>query len=298
MSASGILVVDKPVGITSHQVVARARRALGLRKVGHAGTLDPLATGVLVLGVGRGTRLLGHLTLADKSYQATIRLGQETVTDDAEGEVVSGRGAAGLTRALVEEAVAAFRGGITQVPSAVSAIKVDGVRSYARVRRGEDVELAGRTVTVGRFDVLALRTATAAGLPVLDVDVVVDCSSGTYIRALARDVGRLLGAGGHLTALRRTRVGPFSLAEAAWDAVLPPVGADPRLPLPLTPLVDVARRCFPVVEVSGGEARDVGFGRPLRREAPGPVTAIVHDGVLLALYRPDAVGSVPIAVFS
>ena len=296
MSESGILVVDKPTGWTSHQVVGRCRRLLGTRKVGHAGTLDPMATGVLLLGVGKGTRLLTHLTLADKAYDATIRLGQATITDDAEGEITDAAGAAGLTAAAVSDAVGAYRGAIVQVPSAVSAIKVGGQRSYARVRKGEAVELAGRPVTVSRFDVLGVREAEADGVPVLDVDVTVECSSGTYIRALARDLGRDLGTGGHLTALRRTRVGPFTLADATWDAVFGDLAPGQRVPLDLTSLADAARACLPVVEVDAARAADVAVGRPLDVGVPEDPTGIIADGRLIALYRPAAAGSVPVAV--
>ena len=202
MSApDGLLVVDKPAGWTSHDVVGRCRRLAGTKKVGHAGTLDPMATGVLVLGVGRATRLLGHLALTDKAYDATIRLGATTVTDDAEGEVVEQRDASGVSDEALAAAMAALTGPLSQVPSSVSAVKVDGVRSYARVRAGQAVELAPRSVVVSRF---ALRDRRGP-----DVDVTVACTSGTYVRALARDLGAALGVGGHLTALRRTRVGPF-----------------------------------------------------------------------------------------
>ncbi|HUR14975.1 MAG TPA: tRNA pseudouridine(55) synthase TruB [Mycobacteriales bacterium] len=202
----GLVVVDKPQGWTSHDVVGRTRRLARTRKVGHAGTLDPMATGVLLLGIGRATRLLGHLALTDKQYDATIRLGQTTVTDDAEGEVVTTADAIGVSDADVKAGIAALTGAIEQVPSSVSAIKVDGVRSYARVRAGEDVALVARSVMVSRFEVLARRGD--------DLDVTVACSSGTYVRALARDLGAALGVGGHLTALRRTRVGPFHLMQA------------------------------------------------------------------------------------
>ena len=273
---AGFLVVDKPAGITSHAVVSRARRALHTKKIGHAGTLDPMATGVLLLGVGAGTRLLGHLTLTDKAYSTTIRLGQTTVTDDAEGEITEAAGAAHLAEELIAAAIAPLTGDIIQVPSAVSAIKVDGKRSYARVRAGEDVQLAGRPVTVSRFDVTDVRSATIDGLPVVDVDAHIECTSGTYVRALARDLGAALGVGGHLTALRRTRVGPFLLA-------------------------DVARRCFATIEVDAAAAKDVGYGRPLTHQVPADPTAVLYDGRLLALYRPaeaGSSGSVPVAVLA
>ncbi|HMR22655.1 MAG TPA: tRNA pseudouridine(55) synthase TruB [Micropruina sp.] len=295
MSASGILVVDKPTGWTSHQVVGRCRRLLGTRKVGHAGTLDPMATGVLVVGVGRGTRLLGHLALSTKTYLATIRLGQSTITDDAEGEVTAAPGAAGLADAAIAAALVPLRGEIVQVPSTVSAIKIDGQRAYARARRGEDVVLAGRPVTVGRFDVLDRRDAEAGGVPVVDLDVAVDCSSGTYIRALARDLGAALGTGGHLTALRRTRVGGFGLDGALTPAELT---ADPPGRPELLGLADVARRSFPCVELDAEQARDVGYGRPLHVSLPGEPTALLHDGELLALYRPDGNRAVAVAVLT
>lgn len=203
LARAGLLVVDKPAGMTSHDVVARCRRLLGTRKVGHAGTLDPMATGVLVLGVERATKLLGLLALTTKSYTATIRLGQSTVTDDAEGETVATTDATHVTDEQIGEGVAALTGDIQQVPASVSAIKIDGKRAYARMREGEAVELKARPVTVSRFDVLARRDVPGSGF--VDVDVDVDCSSGTYIRALARDLGAALGVGGHLTALRRTR---------------------------------------------------------------------------------------------
>lgn len=297
--AAGLVVVDKPQGWTSHQVVGRCRRLYGTRKVGHAGTLDPMATGVLLIGVNRATRLLGYLAGHDKSYQATIRLGIDTVTDDAEGEIIASRGAGHLTEAAVIAAVSDFTGEISQVPSAVSAIKVDGKRSYARVRAGEQVELAARTVTVTRFDVRSVRAATAdagAEVLVLDVDVVVDCSSGTYIRALARDLGSMLGSGGHLTALRRTRVGRFDLSQVALDAT----GLDlaDAQPPTLMPLGEVARRAFPVQELDAGQARDVGYGRALSIDIAEGVTALLYNDELLALYRPDGPGrAVADAVF-
>lgn len=288
---AGVLVVDKPSGWTSHQVVGRARRVLGTRKIGHAGTLDPMATGVLVLGVGRATRLLGQLALTDKAYAATIRLGQATVTDDAEGEPTSSPGAKDVTDAAIETVLTGLRGPIAQVPSSVSAIKVGGVRSYARVRSGEDVELAARTVTVSRFEVLSRRDRTAEdGTPVIDLDVEVECSSGTYIRALARDLGAALGTGGHLTALRRSRVGEFTLAEAQdleADAVT------------VTPIADVARRCFASLDLTDEQAVAVRFGRRLPDTGlPGERTAVFDpDGEFLALYRPESGDAVPEAVF-
>lgn len=291
--ASGLVVVDKPAGWTSHQVVGRVRRLLGTRKVGHAGTLDPMATGVLLVGVNRATRLLGHLAGHDKSYAATIRLGQATVTDDAEGDLVAANGAAGITEQMVQAAIPAFFGRISQVPSAVSAIKVDGKRAYALVRAGEEVVLAAREVTVSRFDLLASRVDTAGELPVLDVDVVVDCTSGTYIRALARDLGNALGCGGHLTALRRTRVGGFDLSLVQLDAAGLAGDAAP----PLLGMAEVARRAFAVVEVDAAQAEDVSHGRSLELALPANPTALLAGEMLLALYRQGEDGlALPVAV--
>lgn len=299
----GVLVVDKPQGWTSHQVVGRCRRLYGTRKVGHAGTLDPMATGVLLVGVNRATRLLGHLAGHDKTYTATIRLGVATVTDDAEGEPVSSPGAAGITEADVRAAVPALTGVISQVPSSVSAIKVDGRRAYALVRAGAEVELKPREVTVSRFDVLAVRPhagsgrvgGVAADPPLLDVDVEVDCSSGTYIRAIARDLGAALGTGGHLSALRRTRVGGFDLSMVGLDEAGLAADAAP----PLIDLAEVARRAFQCVELTAAQAVDVGHGRPLPVGVPADPTALLCGGRLLALYRPAPDGgAVPVAVLA
>lgn len=299
VGVSGLLVVDKPAGWTSHQVVGRCRRLYGTRKVGHAGTLDPMATGVLLVGLNRATRLLGHLAGHDKSYQATMRLGIDTVTDDAEGETISRRGAHGISEAAVLVCVPAFVGRIEQVPSAVSAIKVDGKRSYARVRAGEQVQLAARPVTVTRFDVVATRAMTLDDpdqTAVLDVDVVVDCSSGTYIRALARDLGERLGTGGHLTALRRTRVGGFDLSQVVLDADGLEL-SDDAPPAPMS-MGEVARRAFAVRELDADQARDVGFGRALAIDLDPGLTALMAGPELLALYRPDGPGrAVAEAVF-
>ncbi|MDG4785704.1 tRNA pseudouridine(55) synthase TruB [Micromonospora sp. WMMD1102] len=280
MSADGLIVVDKPGGMTSHDVVARIRRLARTRRVGHGGTLDPMATGVLVIGVGRATRLLTYVIGAGKSYTATIRLGQSTVTDDAEGEVVGTADAAGVTEEAVRAAVLPLTGEIDQVPSAVSAIKIDGQRAYKRVRDGEAVELAARRVTVSRLDVLDLRRDTVDGAAVLDVDVAVDCSSGTYIRALARDLGAALGVGGHLTALRRTAVGGFTLAEAA---TLPQL-AD-RSPDVVNLTVEAAaRRFFPQRQASIDEAKVLSHGGPLDPAGiVGPYAVFGPEGGLIAI---------------
>jgi tRNA pseudouridine55 synthase len=263
------VIVDKPAGLTSHDIVARLRRLAGTRRVGHAGTLDPAATGVLVCGIGRATRLLGYLALAEKEYTATIRLGVTTSSDDAEGEVLH----SATTDAVSAEAIAAqlrrLTGEIDQVPSAVSAIKVGGVRSYVRVRAGEAVELAPRRVTVHRFDLLAQRGD--------ELDVAVTCSSGTYVRALARDLGEGLGCGAHLTALRRTRVGSFSLGQARTLEQL----ADE---LTLQSLGSAVNAVFPRLDVDAEAAAKLRHGRPLPATgAVGPVGVFDPDGNVLAL---------------
>lgn len=289
MVTDGLVVVDKPAGWTSHDVVARVRRLAGTRKVGHAGTLDPMATGVLVLGVEKATRLLTYVVGADKEYLATVRLGVSTTTDDAEGEVLASADVSGVERARLDAEVAVLTGPIQQRPSAVSAIKVDGQRAYARVRAGEQVELAARPVTVHRFDVLALRHAEADGVPVLDVDVLVGCSSGTYVRALARDLGAALGVGGHLTALRRTRVGGYGLDVARTLDELE-AGFD------VLPMADAARATFPARELTPDETRELSFGRRLAADpaqpatAERPVAAFAPDGGLVALLADEETG--------
>jgi tRNA pseudouridine55 synthase len=272
---TGILLVDKPEGPTSHGVVSITRKAMGTRKVGHAGTLDPMATGLLVLGVGTATRLLTFLVGADKTYTATIRLGSSTVTDDAQGETVTVADAtvlADISDADIHDQVTALTGTIEQRPSAVSAIKVDGQRAYDRVRAGDDVVLDARTVTVSRFDVHGIRRTPTA----IDVDVTVDCSSGTYIRALARDIGVALECGGHLTALRRTRVGPFSVD----DACLPDVIDESRLIAP----AHIAGQLFPTWSMSDSETVDIGHGKKVSTSMPdAPLVAAVHEGRLVAI---------------
>ena len=286
---AGLVVVDKPAGMTSHDVVGRLRRLAGTRKVGHAGTLDPMATGVLVVGLNRATRLLGHLALTEKAYDATVRLGAATTTDDAEGETLTSTSTAHLDEQRVRAAAAAFEGDLQQRPSSVSAIKVDGKRSYARVRAGEDVDLPTRPVTVHELRVGAVRREGDA----LDVDLSVRCSSGTYVRAIARDLGEALAVGGHLTALRRTAVGPFTLAEAhTLDAL-----ADHLAVLDLS---EVARRCFPSLDLDDDQARDVGFGRKLavRLEGAAPVAVFAPDGRFLALYERRGDLAAPVAVLT
>jgi tRNA pseudouridine55 synthase len=281
----GLVVVDKPGGLTSHDVVARARRALGTRKVGHAGTLDPMATGVLLLGVGRATRLLGHLALRDKEYRATIRLGARTVSDDADGEITAIADSSDLAAIGDDDVRAGLRaqtGTISQRPSSVSAIKVDGRRAHARVRAGEEVELDAREVQIARIDVLDIRRTAQA----VDVDVEVSCSTGTYIRSIARDLGESLAVGGHLTALRRTRVGPFALAQACTLEALAAEG-----PALLQSIDAVAAATFPLWPVDADAAEAVRHGRRIRWTGPtdvvGPVAVVDGDGLLLALATDD-----------
>ena len=284
----GLLIVDKPSDWTSHDVVARARRLCNTRKVGHAGTLDPMATGVLVLGVGRATKLLTFLVGCDKDYAATIRLGQATLTDDAEGEVTAAPGAADLDDDVISAAVASLTGDIQQVPSSVSAIKVKGQRSYHRARAGESVDLPARPVTVSQFVIRDLRRSTAVGedggdLAIIDVDVEVTVSSGTYVRALARDLGTALGSAGHLTALRRTRVGGFGLDTA--DPLSDLEGRQGE-PMPVIPLADAARAGFVARELTDEEALTIGYGQRLASVEPGrvePVAAFAPDGRLVAM---------------
>lgn len=284
----GLLVVDKPAGWTSHDVVARGRRLCGTRRVGHAGTLDPMATGVLLLGVGSATRLLGHLALHDKAYAATIRLGQTTVTDDAEGDVLSTADARGATDEAIAAGVEALTGSIEQRPSAVSAIKVDGQRAYKRVRAGEEVVLPARAVTVSRFEVLAVRRLGAF----VDLDVEVECTTGTYVRALARDLGSALGVGGHLTVLRRTRVGSYGIEAAR---TLDELETDLRV----VPLAAAAADCFPTYRLSSDEAIAVRYGRALTTDlgAAGPVALLTVDGEFLALYEQHGPLAKAVAVF-
>lgn len=286
-AASGLVIIDKPAGLTSHDVVAKVRRLAGTRRVGHAGTLDPMATGVLVVGVGTATRLLGYLSGSDKAYDATIRLGIATATDDAEGIVVSRQDARAITDEQIRSAVGGFHGDIWQVPSTVSAIKVGGRRSYARVRAGEAVQLPPRLVTVRQFDLLEIRRAG----DFVDVDVAVVCSSGTYVRALARDLGAALEVGGHLTALRRTRVGPYDLSHVV---TLDDLAAD----FAVVPIAQAAAAAFPQHHVDPQTAARVGHGVPMPRlPDDGPVAVFGPDGQLLALMENRGTHAVPLAVF-
>jgi tRNA pseudouridine55 synthase len=298
----GLVIVDKPSGFTSHDVVAKMRGIARTRRVGHAGTLDPMATGVLVLGVEKATKLLGHLALTEKEYLGTIRLGQNTVTDDAEGEITSSVDASSVTRDAIDAGVAQLTGAIMQVPSKVSAIKIDGKRSYARVRGGEEFEIPARPVTVSSFRVYDVRQTVAEdparaegsgeGTPAVDLVVSVVCSSGTYIRALARDLGAYLGVGGHLTALRRTRVGPYGLDAAKTLQQL-------QEELAVMPIADAAAAAFPRWDVDEKRAKLLTNG--VRLEMPtydtAPVAAFGPDGRFLALVEEQKGKAKSLAVF-
>ena len=340
----GLLVIDKPQGLTSHDVVSRVRRLAHTRKVGHGGTLDPMATGVLVIGIGKATKLLTWVSGHSKEYRATIRFGVTTNTDDAEGVATAAVGCDSLSEDQLEAALAPLRGDIMQVPSTVSAIKVNGKRAYALARAGEDVELAARPVHISRLEVLSpprpvecmLEESDADNAPdeqvpsgpvrVVDVDVVVECSSGTYVRALARDAGDALGVGAHLTALRRTRVGDVHLdtamtlegLSAAVEAATPEGESDVETVLPLVPLGDAARSMFPSLLMTGAEAGAFAHGQAPRRsrgelaqwateagyrpddapeEEASPIAAVAPDGTVLGLLRIDATRLRTVLVF-
>ncbi|MFF2504795.1 tRNA pseudouridine(55) synthase TruB [Streptomyces sp. NPDC058067] len=291
----GLVIVDKPSGFTSHDVVAKMRGIAKTRRVGHAGTLDPMATGVLVLGVERATKLLGHLALTEKEYLGTIRLGQNTLTDDAEGDLTSSTDASGVRREAIEAGVAKLTGAIMQVPSKVSAIKINGVRSYKRAREGEEFEIPARPVTVSSFTVYDIRDAVAEdGTPVLDLVVSVVCSSGTYIRALARDLGAGLGVGGHLTALRRTRVGPYKLDSARTLDQL-------QEELTVMPVADAATAAFTRWDVDAKRAglllNGVRLDMPAEYAGAGPVAVFDPAGVFLALVEESNGKAKSLAVF-
>lgn len=287
--SDGFLVVDKAPAMTSHDVVAVARKALGTRKVGHAGTLDPMATGVLVLGFGNGTRLLQYITDGDKSYIATVVLGAATITDDREGEVISEVDASKVTDDQIKSGLAKMVGEIQQRPSSVSAVKVDGERAYDRVRAGEVFELAARTITISSLDILEIRRVKSR----IEVDIDVTCSAGTFIRAIARDLGSDLKVGGHLSALRRTRVAGFPISQAiSFDELK----AQTFTPLALS---DVARATFQVRELGLDEVSELSFGRPLVSNSSDQIfAALSPDDRLIALLKNESGKAKPIAVFA
>jgi tRNA pseudouridine55 synthase len=288
-----LVIVDKPSGMTSHDVVSRIRSLAGTRRVGHAGTLDPMATGVLVIGIERATRLLTYLVSADKAYQATIRLGISTVTDDREGEVIARPGLEGVSLAAIDAKAAGLRGAIQQVPSSVSAIKVAGKRSYTRVREGESVVLEPRPVMVHQFTLLDVLPGVQDGVPVLDVEVEVVCSSGTYVRALARDLGARLNSAGHLTSLRRSRVGPYGIERAQpLDSLIEK--------FEILPIADAARAAFATRELTVDEARKLAHGQRLEASelGPLPVAAYAPDGTLVALITDAGLTARPLVVLT
>ena len=286
---SGLIVVDKPADWTSHDVVARMRRLLGTRKVGHGGTLDPMATGVLVIACGKATRLLTYVSAETKAYEATIRLGASTITDDAEGDTLATADASGIDDVSIARAIDTLTGDIMQRPSSVSAIKVAGERSYARVRSGEDVKLEPRPVTVRTFSLLTVRRSGGF----VDIDVAVDVSSGTYVRALARDLGDALGVGGHLTALRRTSVGEITLAGAATLEQLEADGAVTHL----IPLAHAARAVLPVLDIDATAATALGYGQRIAADGVGHAIAIA-DGQAVAIVDRDGGTAKPLVVFA
>ena len=285
----GFLVVDKAGGMTSHDVVAVGRKALGTRKVGHAGTLDPMATGVLVLGFGNGTRLLQYITDGDKSYVATIVLGASTVTDDKEGEVIATTHAADVVDGEIAQVLKTMVGTIAQRPSSVSAVKVGGERAYDRVRAGEKFELDSRQITISQLDILAIRHLAAT----TEVDIEVTCSAGTFIRAIARDLGEALKVGGHLSALRRTRVAGFTEKDAVSFQDLKDQKFSPL------DLADVARTTFSVRELTLEEVTELSFGRSLSENGTTSITAAMSpDNRLIALLKDNGKHAKPIAVFA
>ena len=287
--SDGFLVVDKAPGMTSHDVVAIARRALNTRKVGHAGTLDPMATGVLVLGFNNGTRLLQYITDGDKSYTATIVLGASTTTDDHEGEILSTSDASHVSDDDIKRILATMVGEIMQRPTNVSAIKVDGKRAYDRARSGEEFELPARKVTISQLDILEIRHKEATTL----IDIEVTCSAGTYIRAIARDLGAELKVGGHLNVLRRTRVAGFTLDQSIDIAQLKGGALKPL------DLADVARKTFPTRELNFEEVNELSFGRPLSPNSGDQIfAALSPDNRLIALLQNSADKAKPVAVFA
>ena len=286
LANSGLVIVDKPQGMTSHDVVSRLRRIFGTRKVGHAGTLDPMATGVLVAGINRGTKFLPYLVGADKTYIATVRFGGQTTTEDAEGELTESTDAR-LSHDQIEDACAQFRGDIMQRPSSVSAIKIAGKRSYQRVRDGEDVEIPARPIRIHQLTVDSVQvidSCSATGKAATEVQLTVRCSSGTYIRALARDIGEALGVGGYLIGLRRTAVGPFGLDSSR---TLEELGADDAEASLSLSLDAAALQRYPVIQITDSEAVDLSQGKRLAaRELPGELCAAQRpDGKVVALVQ-------------
>ena len=280
--ASGLVLIDKPKGWTSHDVVAKLRGIAGTRRVGHAGTLDPMATGLLLIGINSATKLLTYLVGARKTYEATIRLGASTITDDAEGDIVdvaSAEAVRAITAEQIESALESLRGEIMQVPSSVSAIKVDGERAYAKVRGGDEVKLAARPVSIYRFEITSQpQLVHSQGSVFLDFNATIECSSGTYIRALARDLGRQLSVGGHLTALRRTKINNYAVEDAQQ------IDGLSREALNVMPMVAAAESAFVIHPVSDQEVIDLRHGKRIDSQGlTGSEIAAVNNGVLVAM---------------
>ena len=306
-AADGLLIVDKPQGVTSHDVVGAVRRLAATRKVGHAGTLDPMATGVLVLGIGKATRLLTFITGADKEYRARVQLGAATDSDDADGQIISRLGARDLNVGSIDEALASMRGEVMQVPAKVSAIKVDGKRAHALHREGKDVKLAARPVVISRLERTSDLVATQLGdgTPTVEFDLVVECSSGTYVRAIARDLGEMLGTGAHLTALRRTRVGKWTLDDAVTlDHLARFVASQPEEnphPISVLSLTQAASQQFDTIELSEDEAEAMRHGNATKvavRTPDGQITACTWKGQVRALVTRSGKKYQPVLVFS
>jgi len=284
LASPGLLLVDKPAGMTSHDVVSKVRKLAGTRKVGHAGTLDPMATGLLVLGIESATKLLTFVVGADKTYLATIRLGASTITDDREGDVIEQatlEKIIAVTNEQIEIELSKLRGVIQQVPSAVSAIKVNGEKAYDRVRAGEVFELKSREVTISKLEVVGeIRRETNH----IDLDIIVDCSSGTYVRAIARDLGAALGVGGHLTELRRTRIGKFNVEDAMkLDSGITPI--------PVLPAVEAVKYILPTLEITAEEALFIRQGKRITGEA-SELTALISQKNLVAVTEPASKQSI------
>jgi tRNA pseudouridine55 synthase len=297
--SSGLVLIDKPSGWTSHDVVARLRKLAGTRRVGHAGTLDPMATGLLLIGVNSATKLLTFLVGENKTYEATIRLGAATITDDKESEftaIANPDAVRALTSVAIETVLATLRGPIEQVPSSVSAIKVDGERAYAKVRSGDEVKLKARPVTIHRFEVTdEPRLVVEGENTFFDFDAIIDCSSGTYIRALARDLGAALGVGGHLTALRRTKIGSYSLAQAQE---LEGITGEA---LAVLPIEQAATQQFKVRALSEQDVIDLRHGKRLRaidETESAPTAAIDADGNLIAMLTRSGNAAKSLVVFA
>jgi tRNA pseudouridine55 synthase len=279
----GFAVIDKPKGMTSHDIVAKLRKHFGTKRVGHAGTLDPMATGVLVVGINNGTKFLSYITNGKKKYLATIQLGTSTVTDDAEGEILYQRSTDEIDDQAIQLILAAMIGEIQQVPSQVSAIKVQGERAYDLVRQGKSVELKARSIKIFELNLLNIRRGAK-----IEIDIEVYCSSGTYIRSIARDLGEKLGVGGHLTALRRTVVEPFSLEDA-----------HEVLEAKAIPLLEAISKVLPVRTLTLDEIAEIKFGRAISHSVfEGSGVGATAQGEVLAILENRPYGAQPVTVLN